>query len=366
MPNRPRLLILFSAFSESMRRNSLEIASAAMKRYNVEIFAPDRDAKALRASGLSAKSWKPVGLLTMLWAIDALRKTVKSYDPDMIHAFGFTAAAAGLGSVSRMMAKRTLVSLEDPIPVMGVDLPKKFVKQRLPLLFERPGKIICAHPTLAKDIQEYLNVAPDLIDVIPPCVHAVPSHAMRPKGRPGPILGFAGPLGPDAAWETALAAFAKIKPEYPDAQLWLAGSGTLISKVRSEAHGYGVMDSIRLLGNVKLTELFAGIDLLVVPRDRDPHPRAFLEALVTGVPIVATNRGALADYLGERQTGWLVSPDADGFAAGIRDAWAGIDEAWQGAAAQSAAAAAEFDPATNIARTLAHYDELLAASAVPA
>jgi glycosyltransferase involved in cell wall biosynthesis len=346
-----------------MRHNSLEIVAAASKRYEVQIFAPDRDAKALRSAGVPTKTWKPTGLLTMLWAIDALRKTVKSYDPELIHAFGFTAAAAGLGSVSRMMAGRTLVSLHDPIPLAGSELPKAFVEKRLPLLFERAGKILCAHQTLADEVCEHLGVSPELIEVIPPAVRpAGPPVAMRPAGRPGPIVGFAGQIGPDKAWETALSAFVKVKEEFPEAQLWIAGEGTLVSQLRSEARGYGIIESLSLFGDIGLADLFAGIDLLLVPRGKDPHPRGLLEALVAGIPVVAANRGALADYVGERETGWLVTPDAEGFAAGVRDAWTHIDAAWQGAAAQRAAAAAEFDPATVIERTLEYYERLLAAS----
>jgi glycosyltransferase involved in cell wall biosynthesis len=366
MANRRRVLVLFSAFSDSMRHSALDLVLAAMERYDVQIFALDRDAKALRAAGVPAKAWKPTGLLTMLWAIDALRKTVKSFDPDIIHAFGFTAAAAGLGSVSRMMAARTLVSLHDPIPLAGSELPKKFVETRLPLLLERAGRIVCAHPTLAEELSEHLGVPPEAIDIIPPWVHAAAPLPMRPQGRPGPIIGFAGQLGPDKAWETALEAFAKVKADLPDAQLWIAGTGTLTSQVRSEARGYGVLEAVSFFEEIGLPELFAGIDLLVAPRGKDPYPRGLLEALVAGMPVVATNRGAIADFVGERETGWLVTPDADGFAAGIRDVWAHIDEAWQGAAAQREAAAAEFDPAAGIERTLAYYDQLLGAQPVEA
>lgn len=366
MANRARVLILFSTCSESMRRTSFEVVAAATKRYDVQIFAPDKEAKLLREAALPVKTWKPTGLLTMLWAIDALRKSVKSYDPDMIHAFGFTAAAAGLGSISRMMASRTLVSLHDPIPVGGAELPKAFVEKRLPLLFERAGSVICARSSLAAEVEEQLAVAPETIDIIPPCVPTGPELAMRPTGRPGPIIGFAGLLGPEKSWEVAVAAFGKIKETLPDAQLWLAGGGTLVPQVRAEARELGVLESISFFGDIGLAELFAGIDVLMVPRARDPHPRGFLEALVTGVPVVAANRGALADFIGERETGWLVSPDAEGLAAGVRDAWAHIDEAWQGAAAQREAAAKEFDPETVIERTLAHYERLLAARPVSA
>jgi glycosyltransferase involved in cell wall biosynthesis len=87
-----------------------------------------------------------------------------------------------------------------------------------------------------------------------------------------------------------------------------------------------------------VAELFAAVDLMVVPKSRDAQPQAPLEALLWGIPLVAANVGALAEALSPMETGWLVDDDADGFRLGIEQAWSHIDAAWSGAAAQRPAA----------------------------
>ena len=358
--SRPRVLMLLSSCSDSMRHAVFQVVAAANERFEVEVLAPDREEKALRPLGMQLKSWKPKGAYSMLLAVAALRKTVKRFDPDLIHAFGYPAAVAGLGSVSRMMAARTLVSLHDAAPESGGAIPKKFVERRLPSLLGHAGFFICSYQSLAERLYSQFGVDRSRVETIPPGVAlSRVGEITRPSGRPGPRIGFWGQLGPDNAWETALLAVSKILPDHPNAQIWVAGTGTLVSRVRARAQELQILDQFHLLGDVELRQLFAQIDVLLVPVSRDPLPAALLEAFAAGVPVVAANRGALADFVRERETGWLVEPDSSGLAAGIADLWARVDEAWRGAAVQRAQAAADFDREAVLDRTFGHYQRLL-------
>lgn len=365
--NRPRVLMLLSACSDSMRHNALHVVAAATEHYDIEILAPKREEQALRPLGAALHSWKPAGAYSMLRAVDTLRHTVKRFDPDLIHAFGFPAAVATLGSVSRMMAARTLISLHDPAPESGGAIPKKFVEKRLPALLGHAGFFICAYPSLTERLTGQLGVGRAQVDTIPPglFLSKIP-EAVRPPGRPGPRIGFWGQLGPDNAWEIALRTLTKVLPEYPTAQIWVAGRGTLVSRVRAQAQDSKILDHFHMLGDVDFPQLFAQIDLLLVPLARDPLPGGLLEALAAGVPVVAANRGATADFVSQRETGWLVEPDSSGLAAGVVDVWGKADAAWRGAAAQRPDVAAEFDSKIVLARTFAHYQRLLSATAAPA
>ena len=363
---RPRVLMLLSSCSDSMRHSAMQIVAAATELYEVEILAPDREEKALRLLGAPLHSWKPAGAYSMLRSVDTLRKTVKRFDPDLIHAFGFPATIAGLGSVSRMMAARTLVSLHDPIPEGGGTIPKKFVEKRLPSLLPHAGFFICAYRSLAEDLFTRFGVERARVETIPPGLS--PSRLaqiVRVPARIGPRIGFWGQLGPDNAWEIALRALSKVRSDLPNAALWIAGGGTLVSRVRARAEELKLLDEVHLLGDVDVRELFGKIDLLLVPLSRDPLPLALLEALAAGVPVVAANRGALADVVSARETGWLVEPDSSGLAAGVSDLFRRVEEAWRGAAAQRAQVAGEFDWETVLARTFARYRQLLTEAASP-
>ncbi|MGB8205339.1 MAG: glycosyltransferase family 4 protein [Candidatus Baltobacteraceae bacterium] len=349
-----------------MRHSALQVVAAAGEHYEIEILAGDREEKAARPLGAPMRSWKPAGAYFMLRAVDTLRKEVKRFDPDLIHAFGFPATIAALGSVSRMMAARTLVSLHDPIPEGGGTIPKKFVEKRMPSLLAHAGFFICAYRSLAESLLTQFGVEQARMDTIPPGLPpARMAQIVRVPGRVGPRVGFWGQLGPDNAWEIALRALAKARVDLPHTQLWIAGGGTLVSRVRARAEELKVRDDVHLIGDVDVRELFGQIDMLLVPLARDPLPVALLDALAAGVPVVAANRGALADIVGERETGWLAEPDSSGLAAGIKDLWQRVDEAWRGAAAQRAEVAAEFDRDTVLARTFSHYARLLSEAAAP-
>lgn len=50
-------------------------------------------------------------------------------------------------------------------------------------------------------------------------------------------------------------------------------------------------------------------DCLLLPSLRESFPRTVMEAMAAGVPVVATQVGALPDMVDETRTGWLVPPD---------------------------------------------------------
>jgi glycosyltransferase involved in cell wall biosynthesis len=358
--------MLLSACSDSMRHSAVQVVAAATEHHDIEILAPDREEKALRPLGASMRSWNPAGAYFMLRSVDTLRKAVKRFDPDLIHAFGFPATIAVLGSVSRMMAARTLVSLHDPIPEGGGTIPKKFVEKRMPSLLTHAGSFICAYRSLAEDLFTRFGVERARVFTIPPGVPASrAAQIVRVPGRVGPRIGFWGQLGPDNAWEIALRTLAKVRADRPNAQLSIAGGGTLVSRVRARAAEMKILEHVHLLGDIDVRQMFGQIDLLLVTLARDPLPVALLDALVAGVPVVAANRGALADVVGARETGWLAEPDSSGLAAGVLDLWGRVDEAWRGAAAQRAEAVVEFDRDAILARTFAHYGRLLTETASP-
>src|SRR5439155_25556918 len=61
--------------------------------------------------------------------------------------------------------------------------------------------------------------------------------------------------------------------------------------------------------------LYEGARLLVQPSFEEGFGIPVLEAMTAGVPVVASNRGALPEVVGD--TGILVDPDPDALASGI-------------------------------------------------
>jgi glycosyltransferase involved in cell wall biosynthesis len=352
-----RVLHLVSAGGSAMRRTVAEHVRAFGGDTEQRMLAPDAEAKILRPLGVPIESWRPAGLFNVLRSIGALRRSVERYEPEAIIAYGWTAGAVGLGSLAPRFARRILVRLQDPI--RDGEMPKAFYEKRLPELMQRAGAISCAYRTLAHQVTGTLGVAPERVTIAP---YPIPSEIVatfeRTPNRHGPVIGLVQRLEAEGAWGTAIDALAELKTTHPDARLWLAGDGPILSIVRAYARQRGVIDEISFFGDMPGSALLSGVDLVLVPASRDALPYTLLEALVAGVPVIAGNTAAMADLLADFETAWLVPDDGRGFAHGIATVWPAIDAAWTAAQAQRAKAAAAFDPATVMGAMRALCDRL--------
>lgn len=351
-----KLLVLVSAGGVAMRRSVHRALALAAPLHDVRMLAPDAESKALRPAGIPTESWRPAGLFNVLRAINVLRRAVDRFEPDAIHAFGWTAASVAMGALPTRYARRTLISLQDPI--RKSELPKTFMEKRLPELLARAWSVECAYETLRRVLVETLGTPSEKVRVVPYAVAAFePQPAPRPPGRPGPVAGYAGRLESDRAWEIAIDAVVRARRTCPDAQLVFGRSGPIAGLVKAHARSAGIAGAVRFEEDIPIADLFGQIDTLLVPASYDGLPYALVEALVAGVPVVGADTSGIADTLAP-YPGWLVPDTAAGFAAGIIDAWAEIDGAWQTSRDQRAATHAAFAPATLDASLLSTYEHM--------
>lgn len=351
-----KVLYLISAGGAAMRRSVRETIGVATPDNEVRMLAPDAEAKALRSCGVPTESWRPAGLFNVLRAIGVLRRAVDRYEPDVIHAFGWTAAAVALGALPGRYARRTLVTLQDPI--RKGEMPKNFTEKRLPELLARSWSVECAYETLRRVLVDTLATPGAKVHVAPYGVEpSLPDGVSRPAGRPGPIVGYAGRLESDRAWEVAVDAFALVVKRHSNARLIFGRTGPIAGLVRSHARTVGVGDAVTFFDDQPLPEFFSGIDLVIVPTAFDGLPYLVVESLVSGVPIIGADSGGIADTIGP-YSGWLVPDDARGFATGIEEAWADMDGAWSAAQAQRGTTGERFSLAARTERLRSVYSQM--------
>jgi glycosyltransferase involved in cell wall biosynthesis len=355
-----RVLLAVSAGGYAMRRSVCETIVAARDRYTIRVLAPDREAQAIRPFGVPVESWKPAGLFNVLRSIGALRRAVERFEPEVIEAYGWTAGAVTLGALPARYAARTIVFLQDPI--RDGEMPKPFLEKRLPELLARPAAIVVGYEKLRRGLIAGFHVDEDRIEVdVPPVAPLTAPNLERAPRRPGPIVGYVGPLDAERAWEVAIDALASLLKTYPNARLWFANGGRVAPLVRQHARTMRVLDAVTFYDELPTAELFDGIDLLVTPRMYDGLPYAPLEALVSGIPFVASNNDGMSDVLAPF-SGYLVPDTAEGIAEGIARTWDAIDEAWANAAEQRASATAAFEPEAVYAKTFARWERIAEAA----
>ncbi len=100
----------------------------------------------------------------------------------------------------------------------------------------------------------------------------------------------------------------------------VAGAGSLAGELEREARALGVAQRVRFLGQRSdVEELLAASDLFVLASlGSEGSSRATLEAMASGVCVVASDVGMLPDLVQHGETGVLVPPgDADALAAAL-------------------------------------------------
>jgi glycosyltransferase involved in cell wall biosynthesis len=107
-----------------------------------------------------------------------------------------------------------------------------------------------------------------------------------------------------------LKAFTELARTSQDAELWLGGDGPIRAELERMAEASGVAHNVRFLGLVepgKVPELLAKVDVMVVSSHYETFGVVAAEALMAGVPVVATRCGG-PECIVEKGDGLLVPP----------------------------------------------------------
>jgi glycosyltransferase involved in cell wall biosynthesis len=116
-----------------------------------------------------------------------------------------------------------------------------------------------------------------------------------------------------------LAAWPAVAEALPDAWLLIAGTGSLADALRSQAAGLSCAERVIFSGAPDdVPAMTASLDLALLPSLREAQGVALLEAMASGVPIVASAVGGIPETVRDGIDGQLVSPaDPDALAASV-------------------------------------------------
>lgn len=101
-------------------------------------------------------------------------------------------------------------------------------------------------------------------------------------------------------------AMAMVCEKIPDAKLKIIGDGPLRENYKFKIINLKLKDRVELLGEVSPDEIpqyLANADVFVRPSLSEGLGTAFLEAMASGLPIVATSVGGIPDFLKDGETG---------------------------------------------------------------
>lgn len=139
------------------------------------------------------------------------------------------------------------------------------------------------------------------------------------RGKPTRLLIYAGRLVPEKNLPLLLQTMRLLRAQHPEAVLLIAGDG--MERAAMERDAADLEDSVVFLGHIggreELAEILAGCELFVHPNPKEPFGIAPLEAMASGLVLVAPNCGGVTEYANESNA-MLAAPEADAFAQAVQ------------------------------------------------
>lgn len=237
-----------------------------------------------------------------------LRALVAALRPDIVHAHlppaELYTRLALAGRPERLVITRH--NDERFAPVVGQRLLSRWCAARA-------ARVVC----ISEAVRRWTTIAgqgpgldPGHCTVIRYGLDPSPFMAATPApdlGRAGPLVGTLARLVPQKGLDVLLEAFAMVPPP---SCLVIAGDGPLLPMLAARAAQPGLAGRVRLLGpRADAAAVLAALDLFVLPSRWEGFGLVLLEAMASGLPIVASFVSAIGEVVEDGTTARLVPPD---------------------------------------------------------
>ena len=130
-----------------------------------------------------------------------------------------------------------------------------------------------------------------------------------PKDRP--IVLYVGRVDPEKKVGVVLSAFKEARTKVPKATLVVVGDGVDRVRLETEAKKLGIADDVMFLGRIlppDLYELYRVGWVFATASEIETQGIVLIEAAATGLPLIAVNKGAVAEVCITDENGFLCRP----------------------------------------------------------
>ena len=289
---------------------------------------------------LPAVRWRPHDWLRFVWPWRAkyyARRVLKAVQPDVVHIQSHIVIGRGL----------TRIAKQRGIPVIATNhvmaeniidfttLPPLIDKAFLKLAWddaERTFKMTRAVTTPTRRAAEFLERTVDITGVIPiSCGIDRANYRPDPSPREQHRMLFVGRLTTEKQVDVTLRAMARLVPEL-DVHFDIVGGGDQRKKLEQLIAKLGLGDRVTLHGRIDeepLRELYSRASVFVISSVAELQSIATMEAMASGLPIIAADAVALPHLVHDGENGYLFEPGNDAeLAARITDVLTAPQEEW--------------------------------------
>lgn len=170
-------------------------------------------------------------------------------------------------------------------------------------LIDRADSVIAVSRAIAAQVSSgKVTVVPNGVDL--DRFHPSPT----PTRTPRKVL-FVGRLIANKGPDTMLRAFAEVASAFPDSSLTMVGEGPMRRSLERLAYDLQLEDRVEFLGyRPDVERAMRQSDIFVRPSLVEGMPLTILEAMASGLPVVASNLPGIEEVIANGESGLLVEP----------------------------------------------------------
>ena len=180
--------------------------------------------------------------------------------------------------------------------------------------FEGADLIVVTTTRMAQAIKKRFPHVASRIRVVPNYVETERFHPTNtPLRNIAPKIGYIGRFAREKNLTALIEAVQDL--EIP---LDIVGKGNLENSLKKQA---AMQPNVRFLGTIPNTDLPSFLQhcsLFAFPSLYEGHPKALIEAMACGLPVVTTNVPGISELIQHGRTGWLCEPDAVSLRRGVQ------------------------------------------------
>ncbi len=180
------------------------------------------------------------------------------------------------------------------------------------LLIRNSDRVICCSRFMVEHIQENFGIASEKVNLIPNAVDMTQFNrtpessgaslktADRENGSDRKLVLYVGRMVREKGVHILIDAFEKLQKERVNADLVIVGEGPVKDSLMRETQKRGLDRHVHFTGLVdqaSLVKLYSSSHVFVLPSLYEPFGIAALEAMASGVPVVVSDSGGLAEIV---------------------------------------------------------------------
>ena len=237
--------------------------------------------------------------------ISKMRKIIKAYQPDVIHTHRYVLPYAFLASMG-FKAKRV-----HTVHSVAQKEQTKVGKNINRVLFRYFNVVpVALSKEIQRTIQEVYGLPDNRIPVVFNGIDLSRCIVKESYARKDTFTVLhIGRFMDVKNHELLLRSFARFKGQHSDARLQLLGDGELKENMMQLAGQLNITDAVEFAGlQSNVYPWLHNADVFILPSKFEGMPMTLIEAMGTGLPIIASNVGGIPDMLSSQKEALLIEP----------------------------------------------------------